>query len=497
MRRTLVGLLLMLLLAGCSHSPAESPSVTPGDQTDQQPQVAWTGSHPFLPDQDFIFSWSRSARGYESAFTEQWVRMEGRIIVAQGGRPIHQWAIGPTGVWAPDPENSEIMLRFLPPEPVDDMAWHQESAGETVWFRLRQTAGGGNDQWLLTMLNRGARYDYLFFPPNSMISMRDGSSVTVGGGSAQPLNWTERAAIVAAVPPLPTHLAPVVTADQAAFAEVLVGLPDQRRITFDVDGQSFQMVGALGSWSGSPIDVLNAQGAHLRSLSLGLVHTEVIMVGGQPRLLIDGGGGALHLRWFDQNGEQVAPSMGPDPYQTFFTRYRQLGDGRLEVVWEPGDAAGHRRVRTLRLEPSGAVALEAERWEAVDSSLRPPATPMAALEGLFFTRWYGRPDSEAKSYLANPADLAILKALPPIRPALSTDLRFATFPSPAGRDCQRERAAEPGAESWGSLNGFAVSEMYPGGASDVTLGRASFARAPDGRVLVQQLQILQTCHFAH
>jgi hypothetical protein len=501
MRRSLVGLMLVLLLAGCSSSAPtkmESPSVSPGEPSLGSPQISWTGNHPFLPDQDFIFSWSRSSMAGQTAMTEEWVRQEGRIIVLEQGRPIRQWAIGPAGVWAPDPQNPGLMLRFLPPEPQDGLVWHQESEGLWVWFRLRQTASGGNDRWLLTMLNRGQRYDYEFNPPNSLVTWRDGNSVTMGAGSAQPINSVDRAAILGAIPPLPTRLAPVVTADQAAFADALVGLPDQRRIAVDIDGdgQAEQIVGALESWTGSPIDLLSAKGAHLRSIVLGsIARTEVIMVDQEPRLLIDEGG-ALHVRWFDRHGEQAATSMGPDPFQTPFTSYRQLGDGRLEVVWDPGDAAGHRRIRTLRLQPSGEVALEAERWEAVDGTLRPAATALAALEGLFFTRWYDRPDAEARSYLVNPDDLALVKSLGPIRAGLGTELHFALIPA-GSVDCQSERAAEPGPESWGGLSGFVVMEMYPGGAADIILGRASFARAADGRVRIQQLKILKTCHGTH
>lgn len=495
MRRSLTLLVVALLLVGCSKSDPAPEEVT---RSEPPPTITRKGSHPFLPDRDYIYSANRLTRGDQGALTEQWLREEGRLIFAEDGRPVRQWAIGETGVWAPDPHNPAIMLRLLPAEPKDGLVWHQESDGQRVWFRLRQTAAGGNDRWLLTMLNRGARFDYEFDPQNFSFNRREAEVIIMGAAMSQPIDPGQRAIILALAPPLPTRLAEVITADQAAFAAALTALPGQARVEVDVDGDGRleQIVGALGQWSGSPIDLLAADGAHLRTIGLGgISRVEPFMVGREPRLLIDEGG-TLHLRWFGAHGEEAALAMGPDLFRTPATSYRQLEDGLLEVTWEPGDAAGHRRIRTLRIEPGGGVTLEAERWEAVDGALRPATTARAALEGLLFTRWYGRPDSEALRYLANPSDLSLIKGLRPVRQNLGPEVSFGLIPK-GGFDCQFERAGEPIPEGWGAPSGFGIIESYPGGETDVTLGRASFGRAPDGRVVIEQLEILRSCHSAH
>jgi hypothetical protein len=532
MVRRLGFLVLVLLLIGCSTKVAvpppkaePAPDARPTELEAGPPYLRADGPflHPvnprqvyapfpegakaYFPTGDATFQWSVSTPQGAPAHstTEYWIDDGGRITVVREGRPVWTWLIGNDGVWAPDPKNPSVLLLFLPPGPRSGMAWRQESGSDFVYFRLLAAPATNKSEWQLTVLNRGERFDYWFNPLlNRMTEQtKTGPVQWYGGRQTDSVPAEERGRILAAAPPLPTTKGAPIEIGLSDFTSYLVNLPGIRREIRDLDGDGLneQIVGALGNWSATPIELYGPDGRFLRALnSFGLYRAELVQLDRTPRLFLSTAG-ELQVHWFERKGNdwQSAQAMEIGPKLvgwTSATRYRPLSDGRFEVEWEPGDPAGHRRVRTFQFGPDGKINQLGDRWEAVDGALRVPKSPLAALDGLIFALWYGQPTAEAAGYLAD-------RTIPPALLSLSSqipnrfdwvDVHFGSVnPSEKG-GCEPLRGPEPSPDKWSEMQSFVVQIGQYEGAT-VLAGRASFRQEPDGRVLVQALTIEGNCGY--
>lgn len=531
LRRVLALLLLFLLVAGCSSKePDGSPKPAPeGSITDPQtpanpptdsqrlppdgrpdgPVVQPTnprrvyqhfpgGVKAFFPDGDATFTWSivsaQAAPQYE--VIEQWVHDGDRIVVARDGRPIWTWLVAADGVWAPDPKNPNVLLQYLPPNPRSGMAWRQQSGDAFVYFRLQ---AGPNEEAQLTVLNRGERTDYWFHANILRIAEPSPDGPRHWYGSYMPEAVPNREQILAAAPPLPERKGAI---DEigSSFTSYLVNLPGIRRELYDIDGDGLmeQIVGALGVPSSTPIELYGPDGRFLSALgSFGIAKAEVVQIDHRPRLFLMKGD-RLEIHWFEHQGDGWIPvqarELGPKFIGwTYATQYRVRTDGRFEVEWEPGDPAGHRRIRTLQFGPDGKVQSLGDRWEAVDGELRAPTSPLAALNGLFFAIEFDRPAAEVTRYLAEPTLAAGLLdgKVKILNQFDGVDVWFGTT-KPGMYGCEVVKSPPPDPAHWEELTPFVVNvQQYEGGSTLV--GRASFEQEPDGRVLIKQLVVDGQC----
>lgn len=115
--------------------------------------------------------------------TEQLLVTPERVVGIQGGVPYVTWHIRPGGLYRRDPlgGSNGALLRYLPAQLQDNLAWKQESAGATIWFRLRATTECGRlpawvtaprHCWELHILNRGQSQWFRFAPGLGIVAAR-------------------------------------------------------------------------------------------------------------------------------------------------------------------------------------------------------------------------------------------------------------------------------------------------------------------------------------
>lgn len=149
-----VGLLAVgLLLAGCGKL------VLPWQKKDfkstPQPEITEPAPAPkelmstLLPVGPI--EWQATFDDGTPNLTEAVLPSSGAVVGTQGGTPYVTWHLQPDGIYRKDGK-SGALLRYLPAELEDGLAWTQESGGERHWFLL--TKCGAEECWEVQMLTR-------------------------------------------------------------------------------------------------------------------------------------------------------------------------------------------------------------------------------------------------------------------------------------------------------------------------------------------------------
>ncbi|HYG58675.1 MAG TPA: hypothetical protein VD902_11515, partial [Symbiobacteriaceae bacterium] len=115
-----------------------------------------------FPPSDWQVSFAIRDHGTTADYTvvEELLRDGVRVVATQNGSPYVTWVLNQAGLWRLDPRGGGALLRYLPAELQDGMAWKQVSGGADVWFRLNRATecagqAAGAKCWTVTVLNRG------------------------------------------------------------------------------------------------------------------------------------------------------------------------------------------------------------------------------------------------------------------------------------------------------------------------------------------------------
>lgn len=508
MRRRYWALVLVLVLTACGQGqpldpepkpepiPAPAPAPTPAPQ---EPVAAPASSSKLLPQEGVhTFYLTEGFGGPSRPVEEEWVREGNRLLATQGGgRPYVTWLLEPDGVWRPDPQNPQVLLRYLPPELKDGLIWRQQSGSDWVWFRLRYVSEP-YQEWVLTVLNRGERSDWRFDrythqvaadspkDPFAKMGVQDLAPIAVPA--------ERKAEILAAAALLPTAKAPVAEGNAGAFVEAMRAQGyTTKAIDFTGDSVNEVVMAAFDRPTWFNPELLNSQADVTAEIQFhGTRSLQVVNLGGRPRLVALNHflGGSLQIAWFEVGNEawhvKWAQDIGPKLIGwTPATRAEALSDGRLRIEWEPlRDPAGHRRVRHLRLTEDGHVEWLDESWGPRGESLRDPQGPQELLQALFFTEWFGLYE-EAARYFAGPAVAASFPSQGrPYAFAIEGEVGIGRVEA----NCQTVKEELPAS---GPIPFWALIGGYEGAL--VTRGTAQVGKAPDGRWVIESIELGETC----
>lgn len=512
MRRRYWALILVLLLTACGRGqgqpndpepkpepiPAPAPAPTPAPQ---EPAAEPAPASLLLPREGvYTFYLTEGFGGQSRPVEEEWVREGNRLHATQGGgRPYVTWLLEPDGVWRADPQNPKVLLRYLPPELQDGMAWRQQSGSDWVYFRLR-TAPTSNQEWVLTVINRGERTDWRFSNGAHQVAAEAPDRLADAFWKAElpnppaPIPAERKAAIVAAATPLPTAKAAVERVSQGLIHTAMQKLRYKAEmVDLNGDGHSEAIVAAWDRPTWFAPELLSEEEYVVAEAPFtGTSELFLANLGGRPRIvaLTYAFGGSLRIAWFDWQNENWAPRLATDLGPKLIgwtpaTRAEALSDGRLRIEWEPKrDPAEHRQVRHLRLTEDGHVEWLDEVWGPRAANLRDPESPEELLQAFFFTQWFGLQD-EAKRYVA--------------RPEMAASFPVSGQPVAFGRNgeagigrveghCEVVKQEPPAS---GPIPFYASIGQYEGAL--VQTGTAQVAKAADGRWVIESLEIRDTC----
>ncbi len=464
----LVGL---VLLAGCARGSGSGPVQPPtGDGVQapapepvavRPPEPAGADLRPapqdppsagLLPKPETPYAYHLSDG---TAAEEYYVRDGGRLIGAYNGKTYVTWFITDQGVWRRDPKGPGL-LRYLPPEPKDQLAWKQRSGDADVWFLLREKLacqhGQGPDLercWELTVLNRLERTTYELapgnaLPPNFIVEtqginrvrsdnlLKPAESYTKERNQAQPMEVPPREQLLQEGATWPEGPAPAVMAVTpaefaAADAAMLTGAGiASLEIDLNNDGRKERIEGKLGEWHTGPLQLMGADGRPLwvfhRWLEKGMSHRlDVVSLPGidRPTLIYQIGRPdswhSIMFRWLHEG--LVGPQgIAPKTDIVSGAGVAVEPDGTVAITNNPAELAGYTLTRRFRLEPTSdswhyRATLREER--AVAGAY--PGNHADLLTAAFVADWFGRADDLAR-YIPDPATRAAFQGQVPRAP---------------------------------------------------------------------------------
>jgi len=538
MRRTLLALALLgsLLLSACGSNPnvngptqpIPEPAVASPSETETQP----TPSALLRPaETDPPAAQLLPGDGAQHGFTlsdgavveEHYIRDGGRLIGSYNGEPYVTWFITDQGIFRRDPRGPGL-LRYLPPEPEDGLAWKQRSGDADVWFNLQAVPqchsplGPTYDAcWQLTVLNRGEQTVYLFSPgpaPENWIGDMTGVLEVRGDNFGNPaesyVKWRRQAqateppsreAMLAGADPWPTEeYAPIQEVTFAEFrSEQLhqvaeAGLP-VKEVDLNGDGETEAIIGRLGEWHDGEVLLLDRRGnrllalnEHLPSSVLGRVDLVTLPGIASPVLVRQAGTSgewhSIEFQWME--GDQFVSPWGwhPKTNLAFGMDYEIQPDGTVAIT---GSLAGYTFDTRYVIERAPDTSYYPYLARQVSRQVTPgphPTTAADLMTALFVARWYGLTD-QIDLYIPDPAVRAAFMATD------VGEVRYDPSPVRVGRLVETEygptiEPAQPGPD--GSLEFMASVQEYEGGS--YWTGRVVIGTGDDGRMVVKDLEIV-------
>ncbi len=531
----------LLFLSACGSSPAVNEPTRPADvPVEAEPGPTPLEAEPGTPAAPAVLSPAETDppavqllpgdgaqhhffRSDLTSVEEHYIRDGARLIGASNGEPYVTWFITDQGIFRRDPKGPGL-LRYLPPEPEDGLAWKQRGGDADVWFNLQAVPechsplGPTYDAcWQLTVLNRQEQTVYVFAPgpaPEGWIGDMTGildervdhfadpaQSFVKRRGQAQPAEPPSRAAMLAGAEPWPADMyAPVQPVTLAQFrSEQLrqaaeAGLP-VREVDLNGDGAAEALIGRLGEWHADEVWILDSRGNRLRAIHdwlpdsvLGRVDLVTIPGIASPVLIRETGSPAawhaIAVEWME--GDQFVSPWGwhPKTNLAFGMGYGILPDGAVEIT---GSLSGYTFVSRYVIERAPGESAFPYLARQLSQEVTPgphPTTAADLLTALFVARWYGLAD-QIEGYIPDPAVRAAFMDQDVGR------VRYNPIPVRVGRIVEAEygpriEPAPPGPD--GSIEFMASVQEYEGGS--YWTGRAVIGTGEDGRLVVESLEFL-------
>ncbi|MFZ5824161.1 MAG: hypothetical protein ACOY94_07530 [Bacillota bacterium] len=463
MRRAAALLLALALLAGCSR-PATPPVVSepapPAPAATEQPKAeppkaespkaespkdapvvpGGIAAEKLLPQPNRIYGYHLSD-GSEAI--EFYVADGERLIGSYNGKTYVTWFLTPEGVFRQDPKGPAL-LRYLPPDLKDDLAWKQGSGDAEVWFRAASRTNcyqldHARECWELTVLNRQEQTRFQFVPGwgtavvESMRLDRPAESYVKRSYSPQPTTAPDRETMLREggrrpESPLP-QVTPVTLAEfeQARQAMLRKG-GALLEVDLDNDGKQERLEGILGAWHPGPLALYDDDGREVPNAFYiySQSRVEIVSVPGadRPTLVMARGTPGQWLtitpRWMRDG--TLYEAWGWHPKSTTIWGSAIRADGEyLAVDGVPAELAGYQWTRWYRVEPINSehryykAELVREEWQAGPH----PTEPADLLTAAFLARWWNLTDDLAR-YIPDRAVrdsfLAAELTRPPYRP---------------------------------------------------------------------------------
>ncbi len=157
--------LCAVLLCACSKGAPADPAAPKPDASAASvasipsPVSPRAGVHPLMARQETKLTYTLRDSGKPAATVNEETIIDGnRVVHAYEGKVYVTWHVAPEGVYRRDPKGGGALLRYLPAELKDGLAWSQQSGDAQVWFHLRKAG----QNWELLILNRGELTRFLF-----------------------------------------------------------------------------------------------------------------------------------------------------------------------------------------------------------------------------------------------------------------------------------------------------------------------------------------------
>jgi len=526
-RRIALMLATLILLAGCNAGKSEPPKSDPPPATTPVEQPAPTQQEPEpegdpaslsllpVPERPYMYGLTDGTNANE------WYIREGeRLVGAYNGKPYVTWFVLPQGIYRIDPKG-KTLLRYLPRELKDGLAWKQQSGDAEVWFSLRSVdmetvTGTPASHWELTVLNRGERTLFRFLPGEGItfvnaenLAKPADSFVKSHVFGSQPVTVPKEEMLAAAATRPAGELPPVTEVSAAEYEEALRSLLAQHGVTvteidLDGDGSKERIEAALDKWSPISARLYNSHGQEIQYAFHGqlppgtLNRVAIVTIPGikVPTVVYEAsrepeGWHHITFKWYTGQGLSEANGWAPKISSAYGSAYRIESDGRIAILAPSAQMGGYKWTRWFTLGPS------TDQWNAFTATLAGeeltagpyPTEPAALLTATMIAHWY-KQDADLSRFVPDATVRAKIEAakirVPMYYPSEARLGSLSYKPNPHGADPWVEIAPAPLGED-GSIGFLISSQEYEGGS--YWAGRVTFGTAEDGRLIVTDFAV--------
>ncbi len=516
----------LVLLTGCStgKQPTETePAKTEAPKTEQPaptvPEPEPVGDPASLalmpvPEQPAQYGLSDGPQA-----SEWYIRDGERLIGAYNGNPYVTWFILPQGIYRMDPKGTTL-LRYLPRDLKDGLAWKQQSGDAEVWFSLhsatRSTPTGPDAlQWELTVLNRGERTLFRFLPGGGItwVASENLAKPTESFtkqrliGGQQPSVSKEQ--MLAAAATRPAGALPEVTeVSPAEFDRALRAMQAAHGVTvteidLDGDGTKERIEAVLDQWSAIPPHLYNSDGNEIEYAFHGQLppgvqnRLQIVNIPGikVPTLLYEAaaepaGFHSIGFKWYTGQGVSEAWGWAPKTTIAWGSDARIEADGRIAIIAPAAKMAGYTWTRWFRLDPS-TTPNSAFTATFVGEEMKAgpyPAEPAELLTAAMIAHWYKQKDDFAR-FVPDAVVRAKIEAAKIDRPMyypIPAQLGKITYkPNQVGSEDPMIESTPLAAD--GSTGFMIVNQEYEGGTT--WTGQVRFGKAEDGRWIINDFVV--------